>query len=131
MVAMGGWIMIGRSGNRRQLTHRGDGTPWSQDYTLQQCLVKQAHNQPFVRSAMERTTATHSVPYHTSTHYHSAIHLNSDRQVTDQAREWKSWNKGHAYSQGDVGSGTYAPSASYHIKPRTAPRPLIRGHRYG
>jgi len=96
-------------------------------------LVKQAHNQPFVRSAMEQTTAAHSVPYHTSTHYHSAIHLNSDRQATDQATEWKFVNpgtRGHAYSQGDVGSGTYAPSASYHIKPRTAPRPLIRGHRY-
>jgi len=58
-----------------------------------------------------------------STHYHPALHLNSDRQATDQAREWKFANpgtRGHAYSQGDVGSGKYAPSASYHIKPRTA-----------
>jgi len=71
---------------------------------------------------MEWITAAHSVPYHTSTHFHSVLHLNSDWQ--DQAREWKFANlgtRGHAYSKEDVGSGTYAPSASYHIKPRTVP----------
>ena len=127
MVAVGGWIMTRRLGNKQQLTHQGDGTHRSQDYRLQQCSVKQAHSEHVACSAVERIAAAHSMPYHTSTHYHYALHLISDRQVANQTMEWKSANPGtrvHAYSQGDVGSGMYAPGASYHIKLGDCPKTL-------
>ena len=97
-----GWLdydwAFGHSGNRQQLTNREDGTPWSQDYRLQQCSVKQAHNQPFVRSAMERITAARPLCAVSYIYPLPLCPPPQQRQASNRPSQGvkicKSWNKG-------------------------------------